>query len=123
MKIKDVRLRGCGFTLFPAAKEEGVDEELMYLILRTIYQKTEIIDEKGMYTKDSINIERKNPDMVVKFEAADFGDQFSKLKEAGLIDENGKLTEKSMKVLEKASKIQKKLDEEGFHCCPCKGYC
>ena len=123
MKVRDVRLRGCGFTLFPAVKEEGVEGELMHLILSTIYRKLGIINEDGMSTKESDEIEKKDPDMIVKFEVSDFGNKLSELKEAGLIDYKGNLTEKSIKILEKAADKQKELDKENFSYCPCRCHC
>lgn len=46
LRLNDVRLRGCGFTLFPAAKAFGVSEDIMHNIL------TNINDQLGSLVND-----------------------------------------------------------------------
>lgn len=109
MKIADVRLRGRGFTLYPAAEEAGVSKELMDGIL---------------WLADSTAVEGEFPEKFTAEETYNAPVPFD-IKAAvmeGLLEEKGGeflITEKAMKVFEAAAKRQNKLDNEGFHFCPC----
>ncbi len=111
LTMKDVRLRGCGFTLFPAAKEEGVDGDLMRYLLSSIYTKIE--EEPNSKIPEIFSEEDfpESPDYTLKM-----------LLDKNLVTKNGTiltLTPKSIKILERAAELQNKLGDENFYFCPC----
>lgn len=106
LKVSDVRLRGCGFTLFPAAEEANVPEILMDAILEAIHYKAS--------DKDS--------EMVTDFQKEDFNPKtLQACIETGLLLEGDvyTLSEKAVSILQVAAQKQQELDDEGFHYCPC----
>lgn len=112
LKLSDVRLRGCGFTLFPAAEQKQVDQDIAHIILVAIYTKSAhaIGDDPFMPTELSINDLDTNPE------------QIQACLDAGLLKQEGDiyhLSNKMLDILQEASNIQKQLDIDGFHYCPC----
>lgn len=126
LKVRDVRLRGCGFTLYPAAKENGIEEELVVFLVTAIYSKLGLCT--GDYDKEQA-IQNANPNILDTISTEDLSHSLSykgysaaDLIKAGLVTQSGDnltLTEKAVAILKRASEIQNKLDEEGFYCCPC----
>lgn len=126
LKVQDLRLRGCGFTLFPAAKEYGVNERLMDFLLSSIYIKLGLCS--GDYDKEE-EIKKKNPNILDTISEEDLTNNFlsekysvNDLLDNGLVTKDSNnlvLTQKSISILKRASEIQNKLDDQGFHCCPC----
>lgn len=126
LRLNDVRLRGCGFTLFPAAKDFGVSEDIMHNIL------TNINDQIGLLDDDfdmQMEIKKKNPEFpqVLHVDGCWLTqERVEAALEANLLKEvNGgyALTDTSIKIFEKAAAIQNELDDAGFSCCPCHGCC
>lgn len=124
LRLNDVRLRGCGFTLFPAANELGVSEALVYDILRGIYEQVGAINEDF---EQQEKIRKENPEFPqVLHENSRLSQRIiKKALNANLLKEvygGYVLTDKCIKVFEKASTIQRKRDSEGFHVCLCTNY-
>lgn len=123
-KLKEVRLRGRGFTLFKACKNQGVKEELADEVLWTMNIAVNSVSKEGYSTKEQMEIEEKNPILPNTITKEDFRD--SSLIEAcikeGLIKENAgsyDLTEKMIEVLEEAAKLQIELEKNSFSFVPC----
>jgi hypothetical protein len=134
----DLRLRGSGFTLLPAAKEENVSEyvisDLFGILIKHLYE-TEMLSptkdinedydgymEELEYAEQDL-IER-NPQYATEFTALDAEDRnLDTILKAELVVENGSgkytLTEKAKKIFFAAAEKQKRLDNEGFYCRPC----
>lgn len=120
MRLNDVRLRGCGFTLFPAAEAHAVSKELMHTVLTLINKKTLCIDSNGICTPNASQIEEENPEMPTQFSTEDFSaEDLSNLIQSGILTEELALTPLALQILEEAAQKQKELDEQGFHFCPC----
>lgn len=124
LRLNDVRLRGCGFTLFPAAKDFGVSEDVMHNIL------TSINDQLGSLAdvEATQDIRMKNPEFPQVLLGNDYWLTAECIKEAldtNLLKEvpgGYALTDTAIKVFKRAASIQDKLDNQGFHCCPCHGF-
>ena len=123
LKMNDVRLRGCGFTLFPAATEAGLTENSMHTILFALH--IQLFSQYGESAKE------ENPNFPKKIEikhleAVNHWCSVEDLINFGLVkqcDESTvELTEKAIAVLENAAKKQKELDDEGFYFCPCQHF-
>lgn len=118
LRLNDVRLRGCGFTLYPAARNRYVKEKYMQEILVAIYSEAGAMDED--YEKCE-QVERINPEMQSVISGSDMENLDAVLEEGLLEEKDGKyaLTQKCIEILEEAAKIQNELDSQGFYCCPC----
>ena len=122
MRISEVRLRGCMYTLFPAAREVNVSYELMHSLLYAINLKAATINEFGMCNDEERENERKDPQMPREFLKEELKVSEEKMKEMienGLLkkEEGGEkfiLTEKSIDILHRAAEKQNKLDKEEF---------
>lgn len=130
MKVQDLRLRGRGFTLYPAAEESGVDDRLMDFLIFAIYNKLELCS--GDYEKEkAIKIANPNiPDTLLKDDfirvSSSRGYDIQDLINADLVKLDGNslvLTKKTIKILKRAAEIQRELDDEGLSYCPCHHYC
>ena len=124
LRLNDVRLRGCGFTLYPAATEFHVSDYVMSNILASIYEQSGALDEN--FDKQE-RIRKENPEFPQLLLSNSWLDECM---EKAIADELLKrteggysLTEKSIKIFEKAASIQSELDAKGFRCCPCHHYC
>lgn len=125
LRLNDVRLRGCGFTLFPAAKEFGVSDEIMHNIL------TSLNEQLGSLATDfdaQEEVRKANPEFPQVLHGDDYWlteERIEEALEADLLKETDGgyvLTDTSIKVFERAAAIQNELDNQGFHCCPCHGF-
>ena len=125
LRMGDVRARGCGFTLGPAAREAKVDESLMFSLLDAAEYK---------FSHMSIGSTKRKrrpywPQLYTKHELLHSGRNIpiEDLITAGLItpasdktnNENYFLTKKSLDIFLRAKKINEKLQRENFHYCPC----
>lgn len=121
LRLNHVRLRGCGFTLFPAAKDFGVPEDVMHNILTSINDQLGSLDD--IEATQAIRME--NPEFPQVLKGNDYWLTAECIKKALdtnlLIEVPGgyELTDKAIKVFERAAAIQNKLDDEGFCYCPC----
>lgn len=123
-KVQDLRLRGCYFTLYPAAQEHGVDGELIHELITAIYNKLGLYSES--YEK-TVAVEKENPNILDRISKEDFDKSSQIFKAENLatselvtITENDLvLTPKAISIIKRAAEIQKKLDEENFYYCPC----
>lgn len=124
LRLNDVRLRGCGFTLFPAAKEFNVPENVIHTILTSMYFQLGALAEDFNKVQQ---IEQENPALPTTLTDNDIISAcVSEAVDLCLLErmENGySLTKKAISIFEKASENQKKLDDEGFHYCPCHHSC
>ncbi len=128
MKINDVRLRGCGFTLEPAAKENNVDYVSAHKLLTIAYIKANVVNKDGLCTENGLKFDF-NPELPESFtesEIAEMNVCIDDFVSEGLLEsgDNGVylFSDKMKKVLELAAQKQNKLDEEGFSFCPCHMY-
>lgn len=123
LRLNDIRLRGRGFTLYPAANEFHVSEDVMSNILMSIHAQLGALDDDS---KKQDEIREENPEFPQLLISNSYLDNcMEKAIEDNLlkeVDGGYSLTEKSIKIFEKASNLQNKLDAEGFHCCPCHFY-
>lgn len=129
LRVQDLRLRGRGFTLYPAAEENGVKSGLMDFLVGVIYTKLGLCS--GDYEREE-QIKKENPNILDILEEEDFNDissyegySIEDLINNNLLSQEGNklvLTKKSITILQRASEIQKQKDEEGFSYCPCKNY-
>lgn len=121
LKLMNVRLRGCAFTLFPAAKNAGVDEKKIHNLLTMMYKKLGYFSSNETMEK----LDAENPNFPDAFSVSDFDNSEIKLEdllEAGLVSQSGdevSLQEKAINILKEAAKIQSDLDAKGFYFCPC----
>lgn len=126
LKVQDLRLRGRGFTLFPAAEENGVEDGLIDFLVSAIYIKLGLCS--GDYEREEA-IKENNPNILDTISVDDLKNAFSSqnysvqdLLDNGLVTQDGNnvvLTEKTIGILKRASEIQNELDDQGFHFCPC----
>lgn len=126
LNVQDLRLRGRGFTLFKAAEENKVKEDLMDFLVGAIYQKLGLCS--GDFDEEE-KIKEKNPAipdtiLVEDLSESAYSDKYSvkDLLDSNLVTQDGnvlKLTEKSVAILNRAAALQRELENEGFHCCPC----
>ena len=126
LRVEDLRMRGRGFTLSVAARENEVDEDLMDFLVSAIYRKLGL--DSGDYNRDQA-IRQENPNILDTISKKDLEEGFSykgygmqELVSNGLVEEKGEdleLTEKAVNILKRAAEIQNQLDDEGFHFCPC----
>ena len=123
LRMNDVRLRGSGFTLFPAAKEHNVDvmcaDSILFAMVCHLGYTFENSDEA--YEKDE-KIERDNPVFSKYLNKSDFvfPKEFVESELLEIIDdEHAEITPLMFKVLKRAAEIQKKLESEHFFCSPC----
>lgn len=129
LKLSDVRLRGCGFTLFPAANEMGVDEELMRSLVWAIYRNAGC-SNNSWYTEEDMRLLERDPYMSMQLEEKDFDGDLELIEKCLANDllhyeekKNYTLTDKSLSILCAATKKQSELDADGFHFCPCNLHC
>lgn len=126
LRVNDLRLRGRGYTLFPAANEVGIESQMIDFLVCTIYA------EMGLCSDDYnavVAILEKNPYIIDTVPKKAFDNQYSSekcctdqlVKNELVIEEaeNFKLTDKAINIIKRAAEIQKKLDDENFHSCPC----
>lgn len=124
MKIKDVRLRGCGFTLFPAAEEMGVNCETARKLLWLSHMKAGAVDKDCICTENGMK-QDYNPELPDSFTEAEINEMDGNVNDfvsAGLLegaDGVYSYSEKMKTILTMAAKKQSELDEEGFSFCPC----
>lgn len=123
-KVSDVRLRGRGFTLFAACNNQNVSQKYADAILWAMNISAGTAGKDCMSTEKQMSIEQSDPILPNIITKEDFinVELIGNCLEEELIEESGdnyQLTEKMVSVLEEAAKIQKKLDNEGFHFCPC----
>lgn len=134
MKLTDVRLRGCAYTLFPAAEAAGVDVEKVHrlLLLSNLVAYTPLKkDENGNVIEDDSNI-----DLPTSFTLDDIKDNLEYLyleefegivsKFEGLVEKDGEtfsFTPKMLEILENAAAKQKELDAKNFHSFGCCHHC
>ncbi len=123
LHVMDVRLRGCGFTLYPAADEANVDWDVMHNILFAINRKVGTVNDDGMSFEKEYNIQSQNPNIPIHFNVTDFEeDVIHKAVREDLITvemDKCSLTNKCIDILRVAAAKQKELDDKGFHFCPC----
>lgn len=123
-KVKDVRLRGCGFTLYPAANEKGIDEELMHTLLCIInYSVSKKIQNEDDAAIEDAEFPLDIPAEDIKsFNEAEYLSTKAAFVKAGLLTEESDgtmlMTEKCLEIFEAAADKQERLDNIGFHCCP-----
>lgn len=80
------------------------------------YAETEKVKEKNPAISDTILVE----DLSESAYSGEYDVQ--DLLDSNLVTQDGnvlKLTEKSVAILNRAAELQRKLDNEGFYCCPC----
>lgn len=126
LRVEDIRLRGRGFTLFAAAKENGVDERIMDFLISTIYAKLGLWS--GDFEREEA-IRKENPNIIDTLTVEDVRSSAfyvegieQVLVSNGIVSQNGAdlvLTAKTVKILTRAAEIQNELDEKGFQHCPC----
>ncbi len=126
LRMNDVRLRGCGYTLYPAAESYKVQKETIYNILVGIYKQLGVAgfaENEDAYERQEA-IKKANPTfpeiLIFDDAVAEKGIENDLLEKT---DDGYVLTEKAKNVFEKAATIQNELDNQGFHCCPCHGCC
>lgn len=125
LRMGDVRARGCGFTLCPAAREANVDSKLMIALLDAAEYKFE---------KMAIGTTKKKrrpywPQLYTKSELLNYSCRSVPIEDliiAGLItpaserkDTNYFLTQKALNIFLRAKAIDQKLQRNNFHYCPC----
>lgn len=122
LRVNDLRLRGRGFTLYPAANESNVDGDLMDFLVSAIYIK------QGLCAEKAEDVKKANPAILDTISVEDLNSSFpSKYCVEDLVANNlvtiaGNtltLTQKSITILKRAAEIQNQLDDEGFYYCPC----
>ncbi len=123
LHVMDVRMRGCAFTLYPAADEAGVSGGVMNDILFVIHRKAGTVNDQGISCEKEDEIEKQNPNMPTNFLITDLNEEvMQKAVGEGLIAIEGdkcSLTEKCMTILRSAAAKQRELDDKGFYFCPC----
>ncbi len=117
LKVRDLPLRGRGFTLWKAAGEKEIKGDLIDFLAFSIYPK---------YEEGTPSYELPIPSEVqtdaFKAHVKTFKCNLHDLETAGLVTVNGevaRLTEKAEEIFNRANDIRNKLDEENFHFCPC----
>ncbi len=119
LRMWDVELRGCLFTLYPAAEEKEVNQDLMYSLLKIAQEKfvDEIPDKREdmplwptTYSKKDIqeNCLKASLETLI---------QEKLLKDNG--DDTFSLTEKALDVFYRAKEINDELKKQHFFFCPC----
>lgn len=123
LKLCDVRMRGRGYTLYPAAKEYGVKEEMASNILNAIYTQGGMYDKNGSYLWDMASQEKREQPMTMLFKSDMLDKSFVEeaLKEDLLIktEEGYEISKKMKEVLWRAATLQKQLDGSDFYVHPC----
>ena len=125
LRVKDVRLRGRGFTLYPATKEAGENVETMDNILWILQHKVGTVNDEGFTYEQEVEVENQNPELPLEFTEKDSmwsGKSLDNAINSALIKKNGDvyfLTKKAIDILLDAARKQKELDKSGFHFCPC----
>lgn len=127
LKEGDVRLRGCYFTLYPAAEEMGINIDLMKLLLELVEDYFEEerkkdpnickIPWKIKYTKENLTNFFYTPNMSIN----DF------LSEGliSILPENSDmfiLTDKALKCFLLAKEKREELIQKNFYFCPCREF-
>lgn len=59
LKLSDLRLRGCGFTLFKVLENSEEEQNVMWSILNALYQKSGMVNKMG-YRWDMASNEERN---------------------------------------------------------------
>lgn len=120
----DVRARGRGFTLYPAAKEAEIDEDYMDTLLwaaESKFKNEEIAKKREDREKWPLSYTKA--ELGISYQATDI----DTLIKAGLITKKGEneftLTEKSIDIFLRAKKIDDELSAKGFYNRPCCRYC
>lgn len=122
LRLNDVRLRGCGFTLFPAAKDFGVSEDIMHNILSNINNH---LGSMSSDFDEQLAVMEKNPEFPQVLQADGIWlteERIEKALSADLLKETDggyALTDTAIQVFKKAATLQNELDNKGFHFCPC----
>ena len=117
LTVNDVRLKGCGFTLYSAARKKNVPGELVQLWLVTAYKKLGLRSENLLEVQ---KIQKQNPKIPDIMSVTDFGKnekELEKMFEFDLIskkDDKIHLEKIAIEIFKDAAKIQKELDEKGF---------
>lgn len=124
LKLSDLRLRGCGFTLFKVLENNEEEQNVMWSILNALYKKSRMINEMG-YRWDMASNEEKNQVMPNFIDARDISeDNIAYALTHGLLlptPSGLEVTDKAWNIFADAAKIQKELDESGFFSRSC--YC
>ena len=117
LKLSDLRLRGCGFTLFKVLENNEEEQNVMCSILEALYKKSRMINETG-YRWDMASNEEKNQVMPDFIDAVDISeDNIAYALTHGLLlqaPSGLEVTKKAWDIFADAAKIQKELDESGF---------
>lgn len=122
LKLNDVRLRGCGYTLFPAATEAGFNAEAVHALLIVAYRKVHALSEDY---EEQIKVEAKNPDFPDTFLVSEFESFQTELEElinCKLVSKDGDtvvLNPSAMELFKRAAELQIELDNSDFFFCPC----
>lgn len=116
LKVQDIRLRGRMYTLWEAAGEYDVDDELIDDLVSSIYTKLGLCS--GDYKKEEA-IEASNPNILdtLSIDELKLSNKYSvqDLLDNELVTQNGNnivLTKRSVEILKRAAEIQKELDEQ-----------
>lgn len=119
----DVRARGRGFTLYPAAKEAEIDEDYMDTLLwaaESKFKNEEIAEKREDREKWPLSYTKA--ELGISYQATDI----DTLIKTGLITQTGEdeftLTEKAINIFLRAKEIDDQLSAEGFHYCPCQNF-
>ena len=117
LKLSDLRLRGCGFTLIKVLENNEEDQDVMCSILEALYKKSRMINEMG-YRWDMASNEEKNQVMPDCIDARDISDDnIAYALTHGLllqVPSGLEVTKKVWDIFADAAKIQKELDDSGF---------
>lgn len=123
LRIQNVRLRGCIYTLYPAASERDTNYDLVQGLLYSIYCKLGLCSDD--YEKQKA-IEAQNPKIEDRLSIDELklsGDySIQDLLDEGLVTHNGNtivLTLKTLQIFMRAAQIQNELDEIGFYAPGC----
>lgn len=118
LRVCDVPLRGRGFTLFAAANECGISQDLLDFLAISIYPEY----EEGEPSYELHIPSKVKVDVFDNHFSETYHHDIHDLEEAGLLTVDGEfatLTPKAEEIFNRASEIKKKLDAEGFSHCPC----
>ncbi len=125
LRVKDVRLRGRGFTLYPATEEAGESVEAMDNLLLILHHKVGTINDEGLTYEQEEEVKNQNPELPLEFTEEDAmwsGVPLDNAINSALIEKKGdvySLTKKAIDILLDTAKKQKELDKSGFYFCPC----
>ena len=117
LKLSDLRLRGCGFTLFKVLENNEEEQNVMWSILNALYQKSGMVDNMG-YRWDMASNEERNqvmPDFIDAVAISE--DNVAYALTHGLllqVPSGLEVTKKAWDIFTDAAKIQKELDESGL---------